>query len=85
MPSVIKEISLWYDNPLATNNVPLVKLDFNHNISWLVLSVDELLNIIRFWIKGEEIKYPLAKGFQGRYMLLQKILDVFNERNDDEG
>lgn len=79
MVSNIKEIKIWENNPKANNNVPIVKIEFNFPCSWTTLNINDLKQILREWIKGEEMKYPKEKGFQGRWMLYDEIKKVFNE------
>ena len=79
MPKNIKEIALWNDNPKATNNIPLVKISFKFPCSWTVLHIEDLKNILREWIKGEEMAYPQEKGFRGRWMLFDEIKKVFDD------
>ena len=77
MPRNIKKIGLWLDNPKAFNNVPIVRIDFNIPCTWTVLNIDDLKQILREWIKGEEMRYPPSEGFAGRQMLFKEILEVF--------
>lgn len=80
MVSNIKNIKLWLDNPKATNGVPLVKIDFKFPCTWTVLEIEDLKQVLREWIKGEEISYPPEKGFKGRWMLFDEIKKVFDEK-----
>jgi len=80
MSEMIKEIRIWDDNPDKSRVSNIVKVEFNYPTEWCVFTVDELLQIIRLWIKGEEIKYPPSKGFKGRWMLFEAIRNVFNEK-----
>lgn len=79
MPSNIKDIVLWENNPNATNNIPLVKINFKFPCEWTTLNIEDLKNILELWIEGEERVYPQEKGFQGRWLLKQKIDDLFNK------
>jgi hypothetical protein len=79
MTQNIKKIGLWNNNPKQRNRVPLVKIEFHYPCEWTVLNIEELKEIIRQWIKGEEIAYPREKGFIGREMLFDEIKEVFNE------
>jgi hypothetical protein len=81
MPKNIKQIKLWEDNPRATNSVPLVKIEFNLPCTWTVLHIEDLKNILREWIKGEEKAYPQELGFQGRWLLFEEIKKVFEEND----
>jgi len=79
MPKNIKQIKLWVDNPGAVNHVPVVKIDFEFPCSWTVLHIEDLKQILREWIRGEELRYPVKDGFKGRWMLFDEILQVFGE------
>jgi len=79
MPRNIKEISLWKDNPKQVNSVPLVRIDFSFPCTWTILDINDLKQILKEWIKGEEIRYPLEKGFKGRWLLFEEIKKVFEE------
>ena len=80
MESMIKNIELWKNNPLDYNGIEIVRINFKSSRSWAVLRVDELLEILRLWIIGEEKKYPQEKGFKGRWMLFDEIKKVFDEK-----
>lgn len=84
MSKNIKNIGLWEDNPKAYNNVPLVKIEFNLPCEWTVLSLDDLKNIIRAWILGEERAYPQHAGFYGRWMLFHELKKIFSEGLTEE-
>ena len=79
MPGNIKEIKLWLDNPKSYNDMKLVKIDFLFPCEWTVLNIDDLKNIIRLWIKGEELRYPIDEGFKGRWLLFDELKKVFEE------
>lgn len=80
MPTNIKEIVL--EKPEKSyNDMRLVKIKFNFPCTWTILRVDDLKQILRLWIIGEEEKYPQEKGFQGRKMLFSEIEKVFKEEN----
>jgi|TARA_R100000789_G_C2946646_1_gene133747 hypothetical protein len=79
MPKNIKEIKMWENNPQKDRISNVVKIDFNFPCTWTILDISDLMNIIREWIKGEEIKYPQSKGFKGRWMLFNEIKKVFDE------
>lgn len=79
MPKNIESIKLWDDNPGATNQVPVVKIAFNFPCTWTILHIDDLKQILREWIKGEELRYPPDEGFKGRWLLFEEIQKVFNE------
>lgn len=83
MPKNIKEIVL--ENPPENyNGIPLVKIKFNFPCSWSCLDIEDLKQILRLWIKGEELKYPQEKGFKGRWLLFEEIKKVFDEEKQDE-
>ena len=79
MPRNIESIKLWEDNPKQCNNVPLVKINFKFPCEWTVLHIDDLKEILRQWIKGEEKAYPPEDGFKGRWLLYDEIKKVFEE------
>ena len=56
-----------------------VKIWFKEERKFAVFTVEELKQILRLWIKGEEEKYPQEKGFKGRWMLFEEIKKVFEE------
>ena len=78
MPKNIKEIGLHIP-PDPTNNIPLVKIEFNFPCTWTVLNIEDLKQILRCWIKGEEQVYPIDQGFRGRWLLFDEIKKVFEE------
>jgi len=80
MVSNIESIVLWTDNPQNYNDLPIVKVIFKFPCKWTTFELEDLKDILRQWIIGEEVKYPLNKGFKGREMLLIELLSVFNER-----
>ena len=79
MPKNIKEIRLWEDNPDKSRISEVVRIEFNFPCSWTILDIEDLKQIIKFWIIGEERKYPKEKGFQGRDMLKKEIDKLFKE------
>ena len=79
MPKNIKEIRLWEDNPDKSRISEVVRIEFNFPCSWTILDIEDLKQIIKFWIIGEEKKYPEEKGFQGRDMLKKEIDKLFKE------
>ena len=79
MPCNIKEIKLWEDNPKATNNVPLVKVEFNFPCNYTILNIEDLKKILKLWIIGEERAYPSSKGFKGRWLLFEEIKKIFKK------
>ena len=74
----IESIELWLDNPDKSRISYVVKINFKFPCKWTILSIEDLKNILRLWIKGEEKKYPPPK-YKGRYLLLQEILKTFLE------
>ena len=91
MTKNIKEIKLWKDNPQKDRISNVVRIDFNFPCSWTILGIEELKEILRLWIVGEEMKYPLDKDvglhigdMRGRWMLFEEIKKVFNEGIDDK-
>jgi len=79
MPRNIKEIRLSkksYNN----NGIRPVKIEFNTLCNWTLLDIEDLKQIIRLWIKGEEEKYPQTKNCKGRWMLFDEIKKVFDEK-----
>jgi len=86
MPKNIKEIKLWEDNPQKDRISNVVKIEFKFPCTWTILDIEDLVQILRLWIKGEEMKYPLDKdigqhtgNYRGRWLLFRKIREVFNE------
>lgn len=57
--------------------IRVVKLYINEN-TYTCLKIEQLKEILRLWIKGEEERYPPPK-FRGRWMLFDEIKKVFNE------
>jgi len=86
MPKNIKQIKIWNDNPQKDRISNVVKIDFYFPCTWTILDIEDLKNILREWIKGEEIKYPIDKdigqhtgNLRGRWMLFEEIKKIFNE------
>jgi len=77
MPKNIKEIDLWKGDQ-NYNGIPLVRLNFNFPCTWSCLHIEDLKEILRLWIIGEEMKYPQPQ-FRGRWMLFDEIKKVFDE------
>ncbi len=44
-------------------------------------TIAELLEVLRLWIIGEEIKYPKTDKCMGRWMLYEQITKVFNNKD----
>jgi len=70
--SMIKNIRIWDDNPDKSRISNVVRIEFKYKTDWCIFSLEELKQILRLWIIGEEIKYPQEKGFQGRWMLFNE-------------
>lgn len=83
MGKIVKNIRLWDDNPhqWRGSDIPFaaVRIEFDHKRDWAVFDIDELLKILELWIIGEEMRYPQEKGFKGRWMLFEKIKEVFEK------
>jgi len=79
MPCNIKDIVLWDDNPDKTRISKVVRINFNFPCTWTVFGIEDLKQILRLWIKGEELKYPPSLGYKGRDLLKEELLKVFEE------
>jgi len=86
MPKNIKEIRLWEDNPQKDRISNVVRIEFAFPCTWTILDIEDLKTILRLWIKGEELKYPLEQDiglhsgkFRGRWMLYEEIRKIFEE------
>lgn len=60
--------------------IRVVKLYWDEE-NYTCLTVEQLKQILRFWIIGEEERYPKEEGFKGRWMLFEEIKKVFDEEN----
>ena len=87
MPKNIKDISLWKNNPQKDRISNVVKIDFNFPCTWTILELEDLFKILRLWIEGEEMKYPLNKDIgqhngklTGRWLLFEEIKKIFDEK-----
>jgi len=58
--------------------IRVVKLYWDEN-NYTCLTVEQLLKILDLWIIGEEERYPIEQGFRGRWMLFDKIKEVFEK------
>ena len=76
---MIKDIRIWDDNPQTDRVSNVVRVEFERPVTWTIFSLEQLKEILRLWIIGEEMKYPQSKGFRGRWMLYDEITKVFNE------
>jgi hypothetical protein len=87
MPKNIKEIKLWRDNPQKDRISNVVKIEFNFPCTWTILDIEDIKKIIRLWIVGEEMKYPLDKDVglhfaenRGRWMFFNELKKIFDEK-----
>ena len=64
--------------------IRVVKLYWDKN-NYTCLTVDQLKEILKLWIIGEEERYPQNKGYLGRWMLFDEIKKVFGERENKNG
>jgi len=78
MPKNIKEIVL-NETSYRNDGLRTVVVRFNQPCTWTTFGINDLREILRLWIVGEEMKYPQSKGFQGRWMLFREIKKVFDE------
>ena len=85
MTKNIDDIVLWCDNPDKTRISQVVRINFCFPCTWTILSLADLEKIIKLWIIGEEKKYPLSQGFNGRWMLYDQIKEWFKEKNCNGG
>lgn len=83
MPENIENIELWEDNPDKSRISSVVRINFKFPCTWTVLSIEDLMQILRLWIEGEERRYPPEKGFRGRWMLFEEIQKLFNEKGGE--
>jgi len=77
MPKNIKRICL--SEPAPENMIRLVRVEFEFPCTYTYFNIDDLLEIIRLWIVSEEEKYPQAEGNKGRWLLFDKIVEVFGQ------
>ncbi len=59
--------------------IRVVKLYYDEE-NYTCLTIEQLMTILRLWIKGEEERYPQERGFRGRWLLFDKIKGVFDEK-----
>jgi hypothetical protein len=74
-----KQIRLWDDNPDKSRVSNIVRIEFKQPVTWCVFTIEELKQILKLWIQGEEIRYPPQKGFKGRWLLYEEIKKIFQE------
>jgi hypothetical protein len=86
MPKNIEQIKIWENNPQKDRISKVVRIKFKFPCTWTILDIEDLKQILREWIKGEELKYPLDKDigehngkFRGRWLLFEEIKKVFME------
>lgn len=80
----IKEIRLWdEERDVGTkgnyNGIRPVRVEFVKPCLWTTFNLDDLKLILKYWIIGEELKYPTEQGFRGRWMLFDEIKKVFDQ------
>jgi len=63
--------------------IRVVKLYWDEN-NYTCLTIDQLKEILRLWIIGEEERYPQSEGYRGRWMIYDEIKKVFDEAEQDE-
>lgn len=79
MPNNIKDIKLSTDLIKKNrSNVPLVKINFNYLCDFTYLNIEDLKEILKLWIWGEELVYHQGLGFKGRWLLFEEIKNVFD-------
>jgi hypothetical protein len=71
-------IAIWKDNPQKDRISNVVRIEFPYKTNWCIFNLEELKQILRCWIEGEELKYPQPK-YRGRWMLFDEIKKVFDE------
>ena len=80
--SMVKVIRLWEDSDgieKRYNDIKPVRIEFNYKTDWCCFTIEELKQILRLWIKGEEMVYPQTENCKGRWLLFKEIEKVFNE------
>lgn len=77
MTANIDNIDTWDDNPDKTRTSNVVRINFKFPCTWTTLTIEELKEVIRQWIKVEEERYPPEQGFKGRELLFNEIKEVF--------
>ena len=79
MAKNIDKIVMWEKNPDKSRTSNIARIDFKFPCIWTTLSLEDLKQLLREWIKGEELRYPIEKGYRGRWLLYDEITKVFNE------
>lgn len=78
MPRNIKEITIA-EKSFKGNDIRPVVINFAMPCEFTLLGLQDLKDILYYWIIGEEEKYPQSKGFKGRWLLFEEIKKVFDE------
>lgn len=68
--------------PQKSDGFPLSTIIFQRPASFTTLTIEELKQMLRLWIIAEETRYPMSKGFKGRWLLYEEIKKVFYENAD---
>lgn len=77
--NAISKIELAGDNWKEKGlRIRVVKIYLDET-NYTCLTIDQLKEILRLWIIGEEERYPQALGFKGRWMLFEEIKNIFDE------
>jgi len=63
------------------NNLRVVEIFPFDDKRAFCFTIAELLEVLRLWIIGEEIKYPKTDKCMGRWMLYEQITKVFNNKD----
>ena len=58
--------------------IRVVKLFYDEE-DYTCLKIEQLKEILRLWIIGEEERYPQSEGNRGRWMIFDEIKKVFDE------
>ncbi len=77
MKTHIKNISLETTSP-NNNGIRPVRIDMEDG-TYHYLKIHDLKLILKYWIQGEEEKYPQSEGFKGRWMIFDEIKKVFDD------
>ena len=76
MRTVIKNVKIADEVTEKTGIRPVELHTSDGNYHYM--SVDHLLEMFKWWIIGEEEKYPQSDACMGRWMIFKKIEEVFN-------
>lgn len=63
--------------------IRVVKLYYDKE-NYTCLTIEQLKEILRLWIIGEEERYPQEKGYKGRWLLFEEIKKVFEEKHKSQ-